>query len=83
MGARYTGKMIQKLTLSLLPLRTSTLSGSAGVKKKVEQELETGELQLRVSDEKAKTALENKISVEIEGAATIINHTLGATLFHE
>ncbi|ETK94460.1 hypothetical protein L917_02399, partial [Phytophthora nicotianae] len=75
--------MIQKLTLSPLPLRTSTLSGSAGVKKKVEQELETGELQLRVSDEKAKTALENKISVEIEGAATIINHTLGATLFHE
>ncbi|ETN14407.1 hypothetical protein F442_02761 [Phytophthora nicotianae P10297] len=72
----------QDVDLSLLPIRASTVNDGAGAKK-VEREHEIGEMQQRVSDEKAKTALESKNPVVIGDAATIIIRTLSVTLFHE
>ncbi|ETP28392.1 hypothetical protein F442_22314, partial [Phytophthora nicotianae P10297] len=70
--------MLQKLDLSPLPIRANTVNDDAGVKKMHE----IGDMQRRVLDEKTKTALENKIPVVIEDAATIMDRTLGVT-FHE
>ncbi|ETI38326.1 hypothetical protein F441_15760 [Phytophthora nicotianae CJ01A1] len=57
--------------LTIRVSRPSTVIDGAGVKKKMEQEHEIVEMQLRLSDEKAKTELENKISVVIADAATL------------
>ncbi|ETI51834.1 hypothetical protein F443_04907, partial [Phytophthora nicotianae P1569] len=70
-----------KLDLSPLPIRISTVNDGTRVKKKVGQEHEIGELQRCVSDEKTKTALENRIPIVIEDAAIIMGHTHDVTLF--
>ncbi|ETL88049.1 hypothetical protein L917_12853 [Phytophthora nicotianae] len=55
------------------PNRASTVNDGAGGKKEMELEHEMRETQWRASDEKTKTALENKIPVVIEDAATILD----------
>ncbi|ETM57111.1 hypothetical protein L914_00010 [Phytophthora nicotianae] len=48
--------MLQKLDLSPLPIRINTMNDSAGVKKKMKQEHEIGELQRRAPDKKPRSA---------------------------
>ncbi|ETO69979.1 hypothetical protein F444_13502 [Phytophthora nicotianae P1976] len=55
------------------PNRASTVNDGAGGKKEMELEHEMRETQWRASDEKTKTAVENKIPVVIEDAATILD----------
>ncbi|ETP10244.1 hypothetical protein F441_14072 [Phytophthora nicotianae CJ01A1] len=56
-GTKYS---VKKQDLSPLSIRTSTENDGPRAKKKMKQEHEIGERQRRATDEKAKTAQENK-----------------------